>query len=123
MNALTRMALPVPAVGTAIGEAGDAYVDSLGIQISVDGRPLTVMGGTAFEWFMLSLKLRHLSFHPRTRAFMPGEMKAPAMTRTIGQNWSSLDSASTEIKGLLDTAAGIENACRDAAIVSWSQVN
>lgn len=123
MNSLTRMALPVPAVGTALGDAGDAYVASLQIQISVDGRPFTVMGGTAFEMLMLSIRLRHLSFHPRTRAFVPGEMKAPAMTKAIGRDWSSLDGNATEVEGLLDAARDIENACRDASVVCWSRIN
>ena len=123
MNALTRMALPVPAVGTAIGEAGDAYVASLQIQISVDGQPLLTMSGMAFEWFMLSMRLRHLAFHPRSRAFVPGEMKAPSMTRHIGRDWASIDSSASEVEGLIDTARTIETACRDAVTVSWSQIN
>lgn len=123
MNSLTRMALPVPAVGTALGDAGDAYVASLQIQISVDGRPLAVMGGTAFEMLMLSVRLRHLAFHWRTRAFVAGEMKAPSLAALIGRHWCSIDSSASEAEGLLDAAREIDDACRDASVVSWSQIN
>ena len=124
MNSVTRMAMPVPTLGSALTEDGDAYVDSLSIQLSIDGKPLLTMTGTQFEWLMSSARIRHLAFHPRTRAFVPGEMKAPALTERIERYWSAIDDASSEAgHGLRENADTVATAARSAGMVSWSQVN
>lgn len=120
---LKRIALDVPATGTALGDAGDAYVASLQIDLRVDGRSIATVDGTAFEAIMSALRLRHLCFHPRTRAFKPGSMGAWAMAQSIDRHWASIDSHASEIDGIRETADAMLAACRGAETAAWFQAN
>ena len=123
MNTPIRMALDVPALGTAISDEGDAYVDSLAISVAIDGKPPVVLTGTAFEAIMTALRLRHLCFHPRTRAFTAGSMKAPNLVAAIDRHWSSIDGAAYEIDGLRESADTIRTMALGAVEASWTQTN
>lgn len=123
MNAIMRMALPVPAIGTAIGDEGDAYVASLAITVSVDGQPVGTLPGDVFEAIVTSMRVRHLAFHPRTRAFTAGSMKAPALVAAIDRNWSSIDGFAIEVDGLREAAQALRDAANGKSGVSWVQAN
>lgn len=120
---LKRMALDLPAVGTALGDAGDAYVASLQIDLRVDGKAVATIDGTTFEAIMSALRLRHLCFHPRTRAFQPNSMGAWAMAQSIERHWSSIDSYGDEIADIRDTADMVLTSCRAGGTVAWFQAN
>lgn len=122
MNHLTRTALPVPALGTAISDEGDAYVASLMIEINVDSTHTLTVDGTSFEMIMSAIRLRHLAFAPRTRALVAGEMKAASFTAAISRHWSSIDSMAEEPR-LLEVAGTLETFTRDASAISWKQTN
>lgn len=40
----------------------------------------------------MAVGLRHLAFHRRTRAAMPGSVTAAAMSRRIGTGWAAVES-------------------------------
>jgi len=123
MTDLTRMALPVPATGTALGQPGDDYVASLIVGITVDGAPLDVIDGPTFEAILSATRLRHLGFHPRTRAFIPGEMKAPSLHAAIERHWSSIDAHAAELPDLPRIADIVAKSIRTATTVAWLQMN
>ena len=120
MTQPSRMALPVPPVGTALGDAGDAYVASLQVEILVDGRVLVTVDGTAFEEIVSAIRLRHLAFHPRNRGLLSNRMKAASFCAAIDRHWSSVDSYGPRTAGIADTVA---TAARTADFVGWAQAN
>lgn len=122
MNHLTRMALPVPALGFALGEDGDAYIASLAVGILIDGKSAMTVSGPTFETIMMCLRLRHLAFSPRTRSLIPGSMKAPSFASYVDRYWSALDSSAEET-ALTETADSLATLARDAETISWSQAN
>lgn len=123
MSDLIRIALPVPATGTALGDAGDDYVASLSVGILVDGVPLDALDGDTFEAIMTATRLRHLAFHPRTRAFVPGEMKAASLHAAIERHWSSIDAHASELPDLTRIADIVAKSIRTATTVAWMQMN
>jgi hypothetical protein len=123
MTALTSPALPVPALGTALGPAGDAYVASLQVALKVDGQPVGILDGPRFETLMLALRLRHLAFHARTRALIPGQVPAATLDAAIARYWAALDAHAVDTPGLLATAEALELAVRGAGVLTWAQAN
>ena len=119
---MTRMPLPVPPAGTGIGEAGDAYVASLDIGFFVDDAAPIVVDGTVFEEIMSAIRLRHLVFHPRTRSFLVGSMKASSFVAAVDRYWASIDSFGPRAAEIADTLATAARA-DGAQTVSWNQVN
>ncbi len=108
-----RIALPIPRVGTALSEDGDAYVASLDVVLRAPGGTVA-LDGTTFESLTMAVGLRHLAFHPRSRAAIPGAIPATAMARHIEANWSSVDSHGVE--GAAERVLAI---CADGGEVGW----
>ena len=123
MTTPTRIALPVPAPGTALGDAGDAYVASLQIGILVDGAPLDMLEGPAFEAIMSACRLRHLGFHPRTRGFVEGEIMAASLHRAIERHWASIDAHAAEMPDLPRIADVLARSIATATTIAWIQMN
>lgn len=121
MTNLTRMALPVPGVGSALTEKGDEYVASLLVEIVIDGQVALTVTGTAFEEIMSAVRLRHLAFHPRMRALMEGHIKAPSLVAAIERHWSAIDSHGDA--QLNETADTIVTLARAVESVTWNQAN
>lgn len=107
------VSLPMPMSGSAIGEAGDAYVESLRVAIEVDGQAVATVTGT----------MRHIAFHPRTRALIGGSMKAPSFAAAVDRHWSSIDSTGFAVAGLTETADTMATHARTGTTISWRQVN
>lgn len=123
MTQTVRIALPVPAAGHGIGDEGDAYVSSLLVEITVDGQVMTRIDGTAFELLVTAARLRHLAFHPRTRAFVPGNMKSRSLAERLERNWSCVDSLSSLHPGLVELAESTIACGRRGMVAAWRQVN
>jgi len=120
MNDIVRLALPVPPIGTSLGDAGDAYVSSLAIQIAADGQPVAMITGTIFEELFDAVRLRHLGFHPRTRAFVAGSIPSDHLRAAIERLWASIDSYGDDVFAAAET---ISAAAAVSKSVAWSQTN
>ena len=119
--------IPAPKAPTvdALGEAGDRYVAALAVRVFVhaadraDPIDVVLVPGDRFEAIMTALRLRHLAFHPRTRAFVPNCMKAAGWTRHVDLHWAHLDSYSDEMPEVTAIADAITASARGAHEVSW----
>lgn len=118
-----HMALPVPPIGHAIGCEGDAYIASLLIELTVDGERMEPIDGATFEAMMTAARLRHLCFHPRTRAFIPNEMKAPILARLFERHWSSIDSLSSDLECIVACTDRTIERAKGGTLISWRQIN
>lgn len=127
-----RTALPVPALGHALGQSGENYIASLDISIGGgddDGSILTTGDGSilttgdVFEMLMLAIGLRSLAFAPRSLAFTPNGIDAIKLSNRIDANWSSIDSSARDMPEVLEIANDIQEAARHWTRVSWTQFN
>lgn len=117
---LTRIALPLP--GCAISDEGDRYVASLDVRIAgEDGSVETT--GDMLEELLTAIRLRHLAFHPRTRAMTPYAMKALTLVAAIDRHWSSIDTHDEGAGRLLTFATQVQALARASGIISWWRTN
>ena len=123
MNAPVRMALPVPAAGTALNGSGEAYIASLRIFAQCDetnGGIGTATTGDIFETLLTTVGMRAKAFHPRTFAFTPFSIDAPKFAAMLERNWSSIDASGPDVVDLADILAVFG---KNALTVSFRQVN
>lgn len=120
MNNIAPMARPVPALGLAQTEAGDAYVGSLRIEFVADDGETLALDGHDFEDLMGVIGLRHLAFDARTRALKDGQVKAANLLARIDRNWSSIDMLGAIVSSI---AGDVQALAKGAETISWRQTN
>lgn len=120
MNQPMRIALPVPAAGTALGGSGEAYVASLVVKVEDDNGVTTNTGGDTLEMLLIAMRIRHLAFDPRSFAFRTLSMDAAKFVKLVDANWSSIDASGQEVIDLADAAVSI---AKGANTITFTQVN
>lgn len=117
-----RMALQAPIAGSG-PDAADAYVASLSVEILIDGRSIAVIEGERFETIAYALRIGHLAFSPRSRAFKPGSMDCDAFVRRMDLHWSAVDACGREDDRLTGVAEALRAAAAGRNVIAWSQEN